>query len=45
MFTIKAYYNEDGKRVGWAIYEGETFIVDVWPTKKQAQAWVKQATK
>lgn len=43
-YVILPYYNADGKRIGWAIWWAEREIVDVWPTKKQAQEWVSRAS-
>lgn len=44
MYTIKAYYNDQGKRTGWAIWWNDREIVDVWPTKRQAQVWIDKAS-
>lgn len=41
--TVKAWFNDEGKRTGWAIWEGDNHVVDIWPTKRQALEWIKRA--
>ena len=43
MFKVKAIYDENGKRIGWGVFEGDKDTWDVWPTKAQATAAAQQA--
>lgn len=42
-YTVKAWYDENDKRTGWAVWYKGDFVVDIFPTKKQAVQWINKA--
>jgi hypothetical protein len=43
-YEIKPHYNDNEKRVGWAVHEGD-YVHDVYPTKAYAMDVVKKLTE
>ena len=43
-YKITQWFNETGRRAGWLISDANGAMVDIWPTKKQAQEWVRKNT-
>lgn len=43
-YTIEKWFNEAGRFDGWLVSDANGTMIDIWPTKKQAQDWVARAS-